>query len=93
MTKNHFRNCLKFGTFADNWKKGSVVAVHNKDDKQIVNNCRHVFLLPTSYKVFGKLIFDVAFKFVIEINLLSSTLLGFKAIEAATRGVLKKRRS
>ena len=91
MTKNHFLNSLKFGTIADHWKKGSVVAVHNKDNKQIINNYRHVFLLSMSYKVFGKLIFDAIFKFMIEINLLSSIPLDFKAREAATRGILKKK--
>ena len=91
MTKNHFLNSLKFGTIVDNWKKGSVVAVHNKDNKQIINNYRHVFLLSMSYKVFGKLIFDAIFKFMIEINLLSSIPLDFKAIEAATRGIPKKK--
>ena len=32
------RNCLKFGTFSGDWKKGTIVPVHNKDNKQILNN-------------------------------------------------------
>ena len=26
------RNCLNFGTFPDNWKKGNVIAIHKKDN-------------------------------------------------------------
>ena len=46
-----FRNCLKFGTFPVDWKKGNVVPVHKKDNKQIVNNCRPVSLLPICSKI------------------------------------------
>ena len=36
---------LKFGTFPVDWKKGNVVPVHKKDNKQIVNNCRPICYL------------------------------------------------
>ena len=51
-----FRNCLKFGTFPDDWKKGNVVPVHKKDNKQIVNNYHPVSLLTICSKIFEKLI-------------------------------------
>ena len=68
-----FRKCLKFQTLPDDWKKRSVVPVHKKDNKQIVNNCWSVPLLSIYSKVFEKLIFDAIFEFMIENNLLSST--------------------
>ena len=73
-----FRYCLKFGTFPDDWKKGSIVPVHKKDDKQIVDNYRPVSLLPIGFKIFEKLDFDAIFECMIEKNLLSSTQSGFK---------------
>ena len=68
-----FRKCLKFETLPDYWKKSSVVPVHKKDNKQIVNNYWSVSLLSICFKVFEKLIFDAIFEFMIESNLLSST--------------------
>ena len=73
-----FRYCLKFGTFPDDWKKDSIVPVHKKDDKQIVDNYRPVSLLPIGFKIFEKLDFDAIFECMIEKNLLSSTQSGFK---------------
>ena len=72
-----FRNCLKFGTFPDDWKKGNV-PVHKEDNKQIANNYLPVSLLLICSKVPEKLIFDTTFESMIENNLLSSTQSGFK---------------
>ena len=69
---------MKFGTFPDDWKKGNVLPVHKKGNKQIVNIYRPVSLLPICSKIFEKLVFDAIFKFMIENNLLSGTQSGFK---------------
>ena len=66
------------GTFPDDWKKDNVVQVHKKDNKQSVDNCGPVSLLPTCTKVSEKLVFDAIFEFMIESNLLRSTHSGFK---------------
>ena len=63
------RNCLKFEAFPDNWKKGSVVSVHKKDNKRTLYPC---------YLYASKLVFDPIFEFIIESNLLSSTQSDFK---------------
>ena len=73
-----FRNCLKFETFPEGCKKGNVVPVHKKDNKQILYNYRAVFLLYICFKVFEKLVFETISAFMIESNLLSSTQSGFK---------------
>ena len=66
------------GTFPDDLKKHNVAQVHKKDNKQSVDNCGPVSLLPTWTKVSEKLVFDAIFEFMIENNLLRSTHSGFK---------------
>ena len=67
-----FQNCLKSSTFPDDWKKGNIVLVHKKNNKQLVNNYRPVSLLPICSKISGNVIFDSIFNFVIQNNLLNS---------------------
>ena len=53
-----FQNCLIAGYFLRAWKKASVVSVHKKGDKQILNNYWPVSLLLICSKMFEKIIFD-----------------------------------
>ena len=46
-----YQNCLNTATFPDIWKKSSIVLVHKKGGKQVVNNYRPVSLLPVSGKI------------------------------------------
>ena len=41
-----YQNCLNTDAFPDIWKKSNTVPAHRKDDKQLVNNYRPIFLLP-----------------------------------------------
>ena len=69
-----FPNCLKFVTFLGDWVKGNVVPVHTiKNKLPITTPPIPIFLQPTCFKVFEKLIFDAIFEFMIENDLLSST--------------------
>ena len=72
-----FQQAMESGSFPSEWKKGNVVPIHKKDDKQCLNY-RHISLLPICGKIFEKLIFNEMFKFFIENELISSNLLGFK---------------
>ena len=45
-------NCLKLRTFPDDWKKGNVVPVHKKGNKNVVSDYRPVFLLHICSKFF-----------------------------------------
>ena len=47
-----FEECLRTGTFPLEWKKGNVVPIFKKGDKQIYKNYRPVSLLP----IFGKIL-------------------------------------
>ena len=47
-----FKTCLNTGKFALEWKKGNVVPIHKKDDKQNVTNYRPVSLSPICDKMY-----------------------------------------
>ena len=60
------------------WKKGNVVPIQKKYDKQCLKNYRPISLLPICGKIFEKLIFNEMFKFFIENELISPNQSGFK---------------
>ena len=49
------------GLFPSEWKKGNIVPIHKKGDKQVLKNYRPVSLLPICGKVFERLIFNEMF--------------------------------
>ena len=73
-----FKDCLTNGIFPSDWKKGSIVPVHKKNDKQCLNNYRPISLLPICSKIFERLIFNEMFEFFIENDLISQHQSGFK---------------
>ena len=52
---------MESGSFPSEWKKGNVVPIHKKDDKQCLKNYRPISLLPICGKIFKKLIFNEIF--------------------------------
>ena len=73
-----FKEALSTGLFPSNWKKGNIVPIHKKGDKQILKNYRPVSLLPICGKIFERLIFNELFNFLLENNLISPNQSGFK---------------
>ena len=73
-----FQQAMESGSFPPEWKKGNVVPIHKKDDKQCLKNYRPISLLPICGKIFEKLIFNEMFKFFIENELISPNQSGFK---------------
>ena len=71
-------DCLVNGIFPSVWKKGNIVPVHKKNDKQRLNNYRPISLLPICSKIFEQLIFNEMFGFFIENDLISQHQSGFK---------------
>ena len=57
--------------FRLNRKKGNVVPIHKKDDKQCFKNYRPASLLPICEKCFEKLIFNGMLKLFTENELIS----------------------
>ena len=61
--------------FPSNWKKGKIVTLHNKGDKQILKNYPSVSLLPVFQKISERLTFN---DFLLENNLVLQNHSGFK---------------
>ena len=73
-----FKEALSTGLFPSEWKKGNIVPIYKKGDKQVLKNYRPVSLLPICAKVFERLIFNEMFSFLLENNLVSPNQSGFK---------------
>ena len=56
-----FNQCLETGVFPSEWKKGNIVPIHKKGDKQILQNYRPVSLLPICGKILERLMFNEMF--------------------------------
>ena len=66
-----FKEALSTDLFPSEWKKGNIVPIHKKGDKQVLKIYRPVSLLPICAKVFERLIFNEMFSFLLENNLVS----------------------
>ena len=64
-----FNQCLETGVFPSEWKKGNIVPIHKKGDKQTLKNYRPVPLLLICGKILERLMFNEMFEFFIENNL------------------------
>ena len=73
-----FNDCLASGISPSDWKKGNIVPVYKKNDKQCLNNYRPISLLPICSKSFERLIFKKMLGFFIENGLISQHQSGFK---------------
>ena len=73
-----FQSCLESVKFSTEWKKGNVVPVHNKGDKQILKNYQPISLLPIAGKIFERLLYDRMFQFFIQNNLISKNQSSFR---------------
>ena len=73
-----FNQCLQTGRFPNDWRKGNVIPVFKKGDKQILKNCRLISLVRVCGKILEKLILNKAFKFFTENDLILLHQSGFK---------------
>ena len=77
-----FKNCINFGVFLDSWKKSSIISIHKKNDKQLINNYRPISLLPICSKTFERIIFNSIFQFVEENKLRNVNQSGFQTADS-----------
>ena len=73
-----FNQCFETGTFEFECKKGNIVPIRKKGDKQTLKNYRLESLLPIYRKILERLMFNEMFKFFIKNKLISSRQSGFK---------------
>ena len=73
-----FNQCLNTRVSPSEWKKGNIVPIHKKGDKQALQNYLPVSLLPVCGKILERLMFNEMFEFFIENKLIPSSQSGFK---------------
>ena len=56
-----FNQSFETGVFPSEWKKGNIVPIHKKGDKQTWKNYRPVSLLPICEKILERLMFNEMF--------------------------------
>ena len=80
-----FKNCLQTGTFPNNWKKSNVVPIHEKVDKQLLQNYCPVSLLPICSKIFERIVFNPMLEFLEENNIFCPHQSGFCSSDSCQR--------
>ena len=73
-----YKNCINSGIFPNIGKISNVVPIHNKGDKQIIDNYRPVSFLPFFGKILERLIFNSLFEFLHKNNSLNENQSGFR---------------
>ena len=58
-----FNQCLETDVFPSEWKKGKIVPIDKKGDKQMLQNYCPVSLLPICGKILERLMFNEMFEF------------------------------
>ena len=81
--KNNFRRGFKYWFVSIRMKKGNIVPIHKKGDKQVLKNYHPVSLLPICGEIFERLIFNEMFRVLLE-NLVSLNQSGFKPGDSCT---------
>ena len=59
------KDCLTNGIFTSDWKNGSIVPVHKKNDKKCLNNYGPISLLHICRQIFERLMYNEMFEFFI----------------------------
>ena len=70
-TIKSFHHVLETGIFSDQGKMANVTPVHQKDNKQIINNHRPISFLPIFANVFEKIIFISLYNLLERYNLIT----------------------
>ena len=73
-----FQNSINSSCYPIIWKRSNIIPVHKKNNKQLVNNYRPIFLLPIFGKIFEKIIFDRLYNFLLQEELLNPNQSGFR---------------
>ena len=76
--RNNFQRGFKYWLVSIRMKKGNIVPIHKKGDKQVLKHYSPVSLLPICGKGFERLIFNEMFSFLLENNLVSPNQSEFK---------------
>ena len=73
-----FKNCIDCGIFPNLWKKSHIIPTHKKNYKRCINNYRPVSLLPICSKIFKRIIYNPAYLYLENNDLLNPHQPGFR---------------
>ena len=85
---NIFQFSLETGNFPSNWKRGNIVPVHKKGNKNLINNYRPVSLLPIFSKIYEKCIYDTLYNYFEGNDLFSKSQSGFRKCDSCVSQLL-----
>ena len=83
-----FKQALITGTYPSGWKKGNMVPVHKKGNKQYIKDYCPVSLLPICGKFFERMLFNNMFSFFLENNLITQKQFSFKPVDSCINQLL-----
>ena len=73
-----FQNSIKSSHYPDIWKKSNITLVLKKNDKQLIQNHRPIYLLPIFGKILEKVVFSMIYNFLLNERLLNPNQSGFR---------------
>ena len=83
-----YEKCLDTGRFPISWKKGNVLQIHKKGNRQLKKNYKPISLLLICGKMFEKLIFDAIYEYLCENQLLTPSQSGFRLGDSTVNQLL-----
>ena len=72
-----FESSLTAVIFPEDWKKGNIITIHEKESKNWYKNYRPISLLPIFNKKLERLILNALFNFFVQNHLFSDSQSGF----------------
>ena len=82
------QNSVKSPHYPDIWKKSNIIPVHNKNDKQLIQNYQPISLLPIFGKIFEKVAFNRIYNFLLNERLLNPNKSGFRPSDSCINQLL-----
>ena len=83
-----YKKCLDTCRFSISWKKGNVLLIHKKENRQLKINYRPISLLPICGKIFEKVIFGAMYEYLCENQLLTPSQSGFQPGNSTVNQIL-----
>lgn len=84
-----FDHLISTGIFSEQWKCSKLIPLFKQGDCKDLNNYCPISIIPVVGKVFGRVIYDQVYAFLIDNNLLSNRQSGFRCLHSLVTGVLE----
>jgi len=84
-----FNLSITTGVFPDEWKCSKVIPLFKQGERADLNNYRPISIIPVVAKVFERIIYDQAFAYLTEHNLISSHQSGFRCLHSTVTALLE----